>query len=510
MIIAIFFSLLAYSSSSFAEKRAAGSKSEKKVFIRKDIRDEFAEHIKKEWPEYKDIDNKALVFRVLNKFPIYEDKVRRPVERPIEEFYKKMLAKIIRRPKRKYTKEFKKISIVLPKEILYNHGTSKIKITLKNSSAINFNKLEIALRVLNCDFLERVENKLTTDEFAALIKKKYQEYKDIDNKYLAEQILNKFPEYVDNVSRCEKDIFSKTIRVFNAGEKKTVILPIFIPWKTTKGNYQLKVTAKENKYHLACSVETNLKVNNLMHKIVYSIFGIVSLIILIIILIRRIKKGFEPDEEERLFNLTISLSIIIIFCSVSATILLNNMEYICICFLTVPLWILSLVCLQVIYVVRSKKSLKPTIILSAIGLIVILIINEPNAEDNTYLFFPLIPWGNYFILWGIYFILKLGKSVHAIIISNNCLKCGTANRSESQYCKTCGYSLSLQKSKNRLVLLILCFIVVVGYFFISQLRVMNKSQLEAINKMREENSKKSEFTGFETTTFGKTTLNWGD
>ena len=132
------------------------------------------------------------------------------------------------------------------------------------------------------------------------------------------------------------------------------------------------------------------------------------------------------------------------------------------------LWILYLFYLQIKYLVIDNKSLKPTIILSIIIGLFVVVLNDGVIEA---FIMPLIPW-------AIYSLVNLSKSIYLVITENACPKCQIKNRSVSKYCKSCGYSLStyIAKKQSYIFGVILIIVVALGIFLIAQSKAIKKSR----------------------------------
>jgi len=169
----------------------------------------------------------------------------------------------------------------------------------------------------------------------------------------------------------------------------------------------------------------------------------------VIALIKFVSNGFKVDKSKGILNLAIALSILLIICSIVLAAIFNDAGFLygVVFLIPYPLWILYLFYLQVRYVVTGEKSLKPTVILSIIGVVITVSVLIEDSNNGVGLLVPLIPWVTYLIL---NFLAKVYKPIRIVITANVCPKCQTSNRSVSKYCKDCGHSLSLQVARKQL------------------------------------------------------------
>jgi len=273
------------------------------------------------------------------------------------------------------------------------------------------------------------------------------------------------------------------IRTLSPDEKKDIFIYITVPQNAKKEYlYTIKVTADEirqqsnilKKYGIESkqyqTVAIKVKIIHLRQITIFTILGIIFIFILLK-LIHCVKKGFKNGGHKGVLNLTIALSGLTIICSIILAEVYDNSELLGISFIVPAFWILYLVYLQVRYVVTGEKSLKPTVILSIIGVVITVSVLIEDSNKGVGLLVPLIPWGAYLIL---NFFAKLYKPIRIVITANVCPKCQTSNRSVSKYCKDCGHSLSLQVARKQIFFwgVVVVALFFAGYFVISQI---NKS-----------------------------------
>jgi len=126
-------------------------------------------------------------------------------------------------------------------------------------------------------------------------------------------------------------------------------------------------------------------------------------------MIRQIRKGFKKDRYSGVLYSTIALSVLIIICSVILVVAYYSTKPMLACLFIPILWVLYLVYLQIRFIVTDNRSIKPTVILSIIGLFILIlergtgVISEIldfylDVEESVIFLFPLVPWGFYLLL----------------------------------------------------------------------------------------------------------------